>query len=396
MRGLLRNRFRRYKYGVHDYKTIDSGLVKVEALIPFLPEQSYRFRHEAATPPELYHYSEARDIYIIKDASVWADWSAVVQNGQLIAETMLSPFRRGQLLKGRAGKPLRVVQEAGYSACLDGGPWNNYYHWYVDTLPRLYALHHPELRRTPNIKLFTARSLQRSERDLIGALIPDNVELVQVPERTALHASHYIHLPYLSSEWAGFLPKEYLDHYRQRVFQHYKIEEPAAHTNRNIYISRRLAGSRRIKNERAVTERLEARGFTTCCLETFAHKDQVELFASAATVVGQHGAGLTNLLYAAGARVLEIFSTNYPGLFHYRLLAAALGHEYGDLHFGKLFRPDELQVPWKLRLSQSEMVNADIEVDVEQLEQKLQHMNLHDDREPAVDSVDPLPLRTQD
>jgi capsular polysaccharide biosynthesis protein len=44
-------------------------------------------------------------------------------------------------------------------------------------------------------------------------------------------------------------------------------------------------------------------------------------------VVGAHGAGLTNLLFARGAGVVELHPTRsiYP---HYYLLCGALGHSY--------------------------------------------------------------------
>ena len=357
--------------GIAGHVPLSESSVPIEARIRFLPKASCSFRHPAAFPEEVYHHCEPCDIHIFRDVRVWVDHSVVIHDGKLIDETAFSPFRRRQLLRqGRRGYR-RLRREYGYSACLDGGPWNNYYHWFVDTLPRLFALHHPEVRRLHHVKLFTCRALTDTEREIIYALIPENVELVQTSDRTCLRAEHYIHLPFLNKEWSGFLPSAYLEHYRRALFALFGVGRTTGGGRQNIFISRRLADVRRITNEREVASMLETAGFATYCLETLPVKDQAELFASAGTVVGQHGAGLTNLLYATDARVLEIFSSNYPGLHHYRLLAAAMGHDYANLHCGTLFRRDELQVPWKMGFDQKRHVDADIAVPLDQLAQKL-------------------------
>ena len=387
----FRDWLRRQRYGVSGHTTIDASQVKIEAQAPLFPQAMYSFRHDAAIPQEVHYHFNPRDVYILRNVGVWADCSAVVHDGLLLDETCFSAFRRRRLLKGRGIKSRFRVREEGYSACLDGGPWNNYYHWYVDTLPRLFALHHPELQRIQHVKLFTCCNLSDTERQIIHALIPDNVELIETSDRACLQAAHYIHLPYLNSEWSGFLPRAYIEYYRRALFHLFDIDDAVGARRRNIFISRRLADVRRIKNEGEVTAMLESAGFASYCLEALPIKEQVELFASARTVVGQHGAGLTNLLYATGARVLEIFSSNYPGLHHYRLLAAAMGHDYSNLHCGTLFRPDQLQVPWKMRFDQEKLVDADIEVPLDHLAQKLDALDQNVSTPHSASPSEPVP-----
>ncbi|HEU0080328.1 MAG TPA: glycosyltransferase family 61 protein, partial [Longimicrobiaceae bacterium] len=79
-----------------------------------------------------------------------------------------------------------------------------------------------------------------------------------------------------------------------------------------IYVSRGDAAHRRVRNEPEVMEALRARGFRCVAPGGMRVAEQAALFASAETVVGPHGSGFANLVFAApGARVVELFSRNY-------------------------------------------------------------------------------------
>jgi capsular polysaccharide biosynthesis protein len=81
-------------------------------------------------------------------------------------------------------------------------------------------------------------------------------------------------------------------------------------------------------NEAAVAAALEAAGFACIVLEQLSFAEQIHLFTTAETVVGVHGAGLANLVFApAAATVIEIMpdSCNNPC---FRNIAAAVGCRY--------------------------------------------------------------------
>jgi len=100
---------------------------------------------------------------------------------------------------------------------------------------------------------------------------------------------------------------------------------------RCIFISREDAKSRIILNWPEVAPILEEYGYEVLRLADLPVAEQIETFASAAYVVGVHGAGLTNLLFAPiGTHVLEIFpALRATGAFW--KLSSGLGHDYHAL-----------------------------------------------------------------
>jgi capsular polysaccharide biosynthesis protein len=79
-----------------------------------------------------------------------------------------------------------------------------------------------------------------------------------------------------------------------------------------IYINRR---QRVLRNEAQVQEFLKSRGFTVLSLEDYSLDDQVQFFSRARMIIGFHGAGLSNLVFAQQpAAVLEFVDEDcvYP------------------------------------------------------------------------------------
>ena len=104
---------------------------------------------------------------------------------------------------------------------------------------------------------------------------------------------------------------------------------PHAKAGRRLYISRRLAARRRLRNEESLWPGLAAQGFECICLEKLAFQEQIDMMQQAGVVVAPHGAGLTNVLYARpGITVIEIADPAFPNPNFYAL-CAAMGHRYG-------------------------------------------------------------------
>ncbi len=339
-----------------------------------LPEIEREFNHEFAWPRPVYHYNNEQKIVLLRDVTVWPYCSIIQsENDAVVVDSGFSgSYLRFGMKRGWL-KRFPVKGESMPCAAIQYGKFTNHYHWYIDTLPRLYALHHPELREIPKIKLLLARGLDVAERRIVEALIPENVVVEEVSPDIRIRADQYIHLPPLTQEWDGFLPEVYLEFYRKRVFEAFSLREDERSKKERVYISRRKAKKRRIENEEQLERALSKMGFSAHCLEDLSLAEQVRLFRDAAVIVAPHGAGLTNMIYSKSATVVEFFSSNYPGRNHYRLLAASMGHDYGNLFFGKKFRQDELQIPWKIPYP-SELNNADITVEVDSVVAKLHQM----------------------
>lgn len=96
-----------------------------------------------------------------------------------------------------------------------------------------------------------------------------------------------------------------------------------------IYISRKYASSRRIVNEDKLIEEIEKIGFKVVYLESLSPYEQAELFNKAKIIIGLHGSGFANLIFATPkCKVVEIdHGTNPPRSF-YKTMARYMSCHY--------------------------------------------------------------------
>jgi hypothetical protein len=111
----------------------------------------------------------------------------------------------------------------------------------------------------------------------------------------------------------------------------FKIAERPARAGRKIMISRADTRGRGIVNWPDVEQVFRRDGFEVVTLAGRAVDEQIALFQDAAQVVGVHGAGLTNILFAPrDCCVLEIVPP-LVAVHDYWLLASSLGQRYSAL-----------------------------------------------------------------
>jgi hypothetical protein len=293
--------------------------------------------HEIAVPTSpgsgassIARYSERR-AYMLHNVRVQPALGLVFAGRRtLIRESVFSEPRLRRTLQSfhgwvsrDSGTPL-----AGISTAVDCWPWENYYHWFVDVLPRVLALHREPFVSLPRITLLS-RELPAEWEPVLRQMLPPNVEMRWIERGAVFRPERFILLPYLSGDCDGYLPPAYLARFHAAVEELFGLELHGRRTKR-ILVSRSQAQKRRLINEDELLEALRPLDFERHVLEALSLREQVTLFARAELVVAPHGAGLTNLLYAPGARgVVEIFATRTSQhLRHYRMLAAALGIPY--------------------------------------------------------------------
>jgi len=99
----------------------------------------------------------------------------------------------------------------------------------------------------------------------------------------------------------------------------------SAQADRKIFLTRR---KRRFDNQDELEKIAEELGYELVDTEGMSVLSQIELFRSISAVVTNHGAGLTNLIYAhPGTRVVELFSNNWLNDCYFRL-ARQCEHQY--------------------------------------------------------------------
>jgi len=101
-----------------------------------------------------------------------------------------------------------------------------------------------------------------------------------------------------------------------------------------IYIDRENAKSRRIANRDELEKVLRKYDFLSVRLEKMTFNEQIRLFANASLIMGQHGAGLANAIFAReGTPIIELigvphFMSFTRSSFWISFQSSALGHHH--------------------------------------------------------------------
>jgi len=216
--------------------------------------------------------------------------------------------------------------------------FNNYYHLLVDLLSRFDLLNLAYFSRYERIKLLCPGGLRPVEEYFVSKLCPPNVTITPLKEGVLYRPDRYLFLSFPTRQASAFIPGPYVDRLRERT-----LHDNVGPRTRRIYISRRQAAERRVRNEEALVDRLCSLGFTRYDLEDLSPAQQIRLFQEAELVVGPHGAGLANLLFATDATVLELQPSTTIAT-HFYLLCKRLGHSYHYLTHSAAAIDDDFRV----------------------------------------------------
>lgn len=100
-------------------------------------------------------------------------------------------------------------------------------------------------------------------------------------------------------------------------------------TLRKIYISRAKANKRKVLNENQVIDALKRYGYEIHAFEDYNFVQQLEIMAETKTLIGLHGAGLTNMMFMnKGGQVLELRNEGDSHNNCYFAMASSLSHDY--------------------------------------------------------------------
>ena len=205
------------------------------------------------------------------------------------------------------------------------GAWRNYAHWMQECLPKIIAwkrLRFQLGRPTLVVPRVPAGSFQAETLRLLG-IGSEDVAAVSAGEVLALEAT------YLCSEnelWS--IPSLVVDAAAELVSAAQEKEPPQARSGDRIYIHREVQ-ARPLANLGVITPVLERNGFSVVSFEDLPLSTQIATMGEARYVLGEHGAGLANVLFCRpGARVLELFNpaSVQPAFWS---ISSACGHEYG-------------------------------------------------------------------
>lgn len=288
-----------------------------------------RTLHDAHTigPPDAAFVDELADrcapaawqpfVATVPDAELRGPDPAVYRDGLLVYESLWNrdhfALSHARLERGRHAPVLRADRAASILSL-----WcENYYHWLVDALPRVAVLRAAGFPELPVVTPARCTSFQDGSLRSLG--ITDR-RLPFTGSRmtfdTLVWPSPIDPIGFPSPRTAAWLRHAFLE------------DLAPSSPRRRLYVRR---SSRTIANEREVSRVLDRFGLETVQSETLSFAEQVRLFSKAELVVGCHGAGMANSVFARpGARIVELFQPGYVNLSTYRLARSA-GMRYSYL-----------------------------------------------------------------
>jgi hypothetical protein len=314
------------------------------AVYPFGTEERYTFER----PPhvgELPAVIEAKVgectvpapfVVEVVDSTMIGPSGIVTTNHNLLVESVLGGYERlvdasvRALLAGQWPGETRLQR----STCRYDdpvfslvGPWaTEYYHWLTDYLVQVFAIE-TYRNRTNCDPLVVIPSDP-------PAWLRDSLSLAGIPRtRTVEWTGTRVHCARLAVGSARRHTASTNDGYihspaalarlgeRLRAAVDVEDDDP-----RCLYVSRADAADRRVRNEDELLDTLDAYGFERLVPGDHSFEEQVRRFANAEFVVGPHGAGLTNLIFAEEATLVELFGSYHNACFF--ALARGMGHEY--------------------------------------------------------------------
>ena len=193
----------------------------------------------------------------------------------------------------------------------------NYYHFLTDRIPSLMEFFEYAKNYDENCKIALYKDTPAT---FIQALLKfgvreDQYVLWNKKEDPALKVDTLV----MPSSTKDIYLSSYLHNDRVKWMRG-KIR-PASRDNSNanlkLFVSRKDVNQTRVTNHDSLEHLLKNYGFRTVHLTSLTFDEQIELFLKASTIVGAHGAGLTNTLFCNNeASIIEISPNKFMGSYY--------------------------------------------------------------------------------
>jgi tetratricopeptide (TPR) repeat protein len=218
--------------------------------------------------------------------------------------------------------------------CLMLGSVDNYYHWLIDYLPRLAVLeHHSELK---NLPIYMSERTTQFQWDTLAhiGITRDRIKLIPQNHIALLKNGYIAHIPgrpmLLNGEPVWMAPTTNTFN-AQWLREKFLADIPDANEKKRYFISRENAQFRRCINEANLFKYASEYGFEKLFNEGKTFQQQVASYACADAIIGPHGAGFTNMVFApTGTKIIEMFPKNRT-LDFYKEIAGQLDQPYTRL-----------------------------------------------------------------
>lgn len=295
-----------------------------------------KFRDQMADPFEVRHQRliSGKGL-VLGRTDVWAGDTLVADTfSDEDADLLVRRYRKVR----RARRTNSVKKVPGHLLFFQKPAFKNYFHWMAEGLPRLSVLNDPDIMAQLDgvILRFGAKRVPKYVSESLELFFPhllDKIVCLNAPE--------------IEAERLAFFTDRGLDRAAKTRMYHAaadfldSLKKPDTPGDEVVFISRSNMPRRRLVNEDALIDHLSKRFKVSVFFgDKMTVAEQAAALGKAHTVIGVHGAGLTNVIFAPrGAKLIEINSMQYlrrTRSFHDSALLAgvkpylALGEYLGD------------------------------------------------------------------
>ena len=283
------------------------------------------------------------DIELVEESVTSPTNSDQIVTASLVRHAFVDDIRLGSSILRRDTEYLdtRAVERRTMSPL--SPRFLNYYHWMIETVPRVRYIRSYEERTGTDVTLLVPSGAP--------SWLDETLRLLGWPESKVERATSPVYSvdELLVPSFPELFPQDYR-WIRRKVLKNTVPDQPSIEIGNNVYISRTNAIERRVVNEDEVMEMLSQYDFERYQLEESSVLENAHLFNNADVIVGAHGAGLTDLIFCSDSTVIELFGSKVKP--PYENLARTLGVEYDSMACNP--------------------ISTDIEVDTERLEAKIE------------------------
>ena len=214
---------------------------------------------------------------------------------------------------------------------------NNYYHWLIDVLPRLLILE--DFFRKYKLKHLLVPNYEKKYQieSLNCFFEKKNINFIN------LYLNKYLQFKSIifSSDESSFEFYNFklLKKLKEKILSHIRKKKIFIRNNyKKIYINRTDANikkGRYLSNENELIFKLKKKGFKSIRLSDYSFFQQALIFNNAKSIIGLHGAGLANILFAKkNTKIIELTNYQWPNL--YQKLSKCLNLNYKKILCDKI------------------------------------------------------------
>lgn len=178
----------------------------------------------------------------------------------------------------------------------------NYYHWMIETAPKIKYIRRFEQKTGSNVCVIIPSDAPSFVDETLTLLNWPDSKIIETSEKV-YKVNNLVIPPFPKKTEAEF------NWLRDEIKNNTVIKENTSGISKrkNIYISRSDAVERRVVNEDEVMDVLKKYDFNKYNLEDRTVSANLHLFSNANIVIGPHGAGLTDIIFTDECSLVELF-----------------------------------------------------------------------------------------